>query len=98
MVPPMRRRSKYEKAGLPNNHCAAIETTALKNDASKLAAVAPLARYCRPIGILLRFLGLEALDTDIFTESGGHANEMKFAMEKEGARWCRWSSKPVWGP
>jgi len=18
-------------------------------------------------------------------------------MEKEGARWCRWSSKPVWG-
>lgn len=26
-------------------------------------------------------------------ETGGHANEMKFAMEKEGARWRRWSSK-----
>jgi len=38
------------------------------------------------------------VETAIFTALGGHANQNEFAMEKEGARWCRWSSKPVWGP
>ena len=27
-----------------------------------------------------------------------NGKQLKTLLEKEGARWCRWSSKPVWGP
>ena len=34
----------------------------------------------------------------VFTEVDRHASQLILRKEKEGARWCRWSSKPVWGP
>jgi hypothetical protein len=51
----------------------------------------------------LKSLGLKTYhpclyENDIFTLMNGHANQLGLRMEKEGARWCRWSSKPVWGP
>jgi hypothetical protein len=29
----------------------------------------------------------------LFTEFAMHGNELILSLEKEGARWCRWSSK-----
>ncbi|HEU0049643.1 MAG TPA: tyrosine-type recombinase/integrase [Nitrososphaera sp.] len=36
--------------------------------------------------------------TEIATEQRtANRKYFKSLLEKEGARWCRWSSKPVWG-
>jgi hypothetical protein len=33
-----------------------------------------------------------------YKKTEGIGKQLILQMEKEGARWCRWSSKPVWGP
>jgi hypothetical protein len=42
--------------------------------------------------------GTSQIATGIVTDERlATAKQLIFLMEKEGARWCRWSSKPVWG-
>ena len=43
--------------------------------------------------------GTSQIATEIVTDKRlATAKVINFLMEKEGARWCRWSSKPVWEP